>query len=72
MSKKAPLSDSKKTDYDNRVTSFRDEMKLLCEKHRLDVRAGLKYLPDALVPVVVFVDVREHYEQVVKDQPKKD
>lgn len=57
-------------DYVARRDEFRKVITAASEKYKIDIVGGLKYGDTALVPMLVFVDVKQKYEHIT-DEAKK-
>lgn len=53
---------AKVADYNLRQTEMAKELKALSEKYRIDLVAGIQYRQVAIVPVILYVDVKDRYE----------
>lgn len=62
----------KQADYLNRRDAFLNEIKQSSSKYRIDLVGGLEYRQSALVPILVFVDVKEKYEHLTEEAKKTD
>jgi len=47
------------------------EVQELSRKYRVDMVAAIQYKKTAIVPTIVLVDVKDQYEQVVKNEEAK-
>lgn len=58
---------AKEADYNLRVGELSKELQTLCQKYRIDMVGGLQYRQTALVPVILYVDVKEKYEAMTAE-----
>lgn len=54
-----------------RQESFMKEVQELSRKYKVDMVAAIQYKKTAIVPTIVLVDVKDQYEQVVKNEEAK-
>jgi len=57
----------KKEDAAKRVQEFQKEANKLSEKYRVDIVPRLQYGANAIVPILVAIDVKDKYEQITEE-----
>ena len=60
----------KDDDFILRRELMRKEYVALSKKYKIDLKAGINYGQDALLPVMLFVDMKEHYGNVTEEAKK--
>ena len=58
---------AKNDDFIFRRELMRKEFISLSKKFKIDLKPGINYGPEALLPVMIFVDMKEHYGQVTEE-----
>jgi hypothetical protein len=61
------IEKEKEADYNLRVTELSKELQALSMKYKIDLVGGIQYRQTALVPVILYVDVKEKYEAMAAE-----
>ncbi len=67
---KRKVEKEKDEDFIKRREALRKEFAASSKKYKVDIKAGLKYELEALLPIMVFVDMKEHYGHVTEEAKK--
>lgn len=58
-------------DFVKRQKAMEKELKDLSRKYRIDIVGAFEYRRDGIYPLIAFADMKDQYEQVVKDDNLK-